>query len=172
MDQAYRIVRSNRRTLALQVLADGAVVVRAPLFSSERDISRFVEEHRLWIDRAKQKQKKRMLVHPEPDADEVERFKALACEILPEKVAYFAKIMGVTVADVRITSAKTRFGSCNAKGNICFSWRLMQYPNEAIDYVVVHELAHRIHLDHSKAFYAVVESVLPDYRERKKLLKV
>ena len=68
-------------------------------------------------------------------------------------------------------AARRRFGSCSAEGHICFSWRLMQYPPEAIDYVVVHELAHLKHMDHSDAFYALVAQYLPDHKARRALLR-
>ena len=79
--------------------------------------------------------------------------------------------MGLRPAGVTITSARTRFGSCSAKGRLCFSWRLMQYPPEAIDYVVVHELAHLVHMNHGPEFYALIERYLPDYKARRKLLR-
>ena len=79
--------------------------------------------------------------------------------------------MGVSYGTVKITSAQKRFGSCSAKNNICFSYILMQYPIEAIEYVVVHELAHTVHHDHSKAFYALIEKYMPDYKQREKLLR-
>ena len=79
--------------------------------------------------------------------------------------------MELVPAGIKITSARTRFGSCSAKNSICFSWRLMLYPPEAIDYVIVHELAHIRHHDHSPAFYALIEQYLPDWKARMKLLK-
>ena len=79
--------------------------------------------------------------------------------------------MGIKYGRITIASAKTRFGSCSSKGNISYSYRLMMYPEEAIDYVVVHELAHRIEMNHSPRFYAIVERILPDYKKRRKLLK-
>ena len=79
--------------------------------------------------------------------------------------------MGLVPAGIKITSARTRFGSCSGKNSICFSWRLMLYPPEAIDYVIVHELAHIRHHDHSLAFYALIEQYLPDWKARMKLLK-
>ena len=94
-----------------------------------------------------------------------------ARDILPGKVERFGRIMGVSPIGITITGAEKRFGSCSAKNRICFSWRLMAYPEEAIDYVVVHELAHIRHKDHSKRFYAFVEEVLPDWRERRRLLR-
>lgn len=79
--------------------------------------------------------------------------------------------MGLVPAGIKITSARTRFGSCSGKNSVCFSWRLMLYPPEAIDYVIVHELAHIRHHDHSPAFYALIEQYLPDWKVRMKLLK-
>ena len=80
--------------------------------------------------------------------------------------------MGLKYNSVRINGAKTRFGSCSAKKNISYSYRLMAYPEEAIDYVVVHELAHLVEMNHSPRFYNVIARVLPDYKARKRLLKI
>ena len=79
--------------------------------------------------------------------------------------------MGLTPTGVRITGARRRFGSCSAKNSLCFSWRLMLYPQAAVDYVVVHELAHIAHKNHGPAFYACIAAVLPDYKARIRLLK-
>ena len=79
--------------------------------------------------------------------------------------------MGVKYGRITITSAKKRFGSCSSQGNISFSYRLMLYPEAAREYVVVHELAHLKVMNHSKDFYDVVASVLPDYKNRRRLLK-
>jgi predicted metal-dependent hydrolase len=79
--------------------------------------------------------------------------------------------MGLVPTGVRITDARKRFGSCSSKNRLCFSWRLMQYPPEAIDYVVVHELAHIRHHDHSPSFWGLVEQTMPDFRRREALLR-
>ena len=79
--------------------------------------------------------------------------------------------MGVEYGTVKITSAQKRFGSCSGKNNICYSYILMQYPIEAIEYVVVHELCHLVHMDHSPAFWAEVERIMPNYRTWKKWLR-
>ena len=72
---------------------------------------------------------------------------------------------------MKITSARKRFGSCSGKNSLCFSYWLMLYPQEAVDYVIVHELAHIVHKNHSAAFYRLIGQYLPDYRERIKMLK-
>lgn len=167
----YILIRSSRRTLALEITRDLEIVVRAPQRASKREIEKFVTDHMEWIRVHYARQAARVAAHPEPTAEEIAVLKQRAREILPQKVAFFAQQMGVTPTGVRITSAQHRFGSCSAKNSLCFSWRLMRYPEAAIDYVVVHELAHIKQHNHSAAFYRVVQSVLPDYREREKLLR-
>lgn len=169
--EEYTLKRSKRKTLAVEVTRAGEVIVRAPLRMPEREILRFLSAQREWIDAHVALQKQREAAHPVPDAAEEARLKALAKEVIPPRVAHYGSIMGLAPTSVKITSAKTRFGSCSAKNGLCFSWRLMQYPMEAVDYVVVHELAHIVHKNHGKAFYALIGSVLPDYPERRKLLK-
>ena len=80
--------------------------------------------------------------------------------------------MGLKYGRISITSAKTRFGSCNSRGNIAYSYRLMLYTEAAREYVVVHELSHLLEMNHSKSFYSIVEKYMPDYKERRKLLKM
>ena len=105
--------------------------------------------------------------HPQ----EQEALRRQAKTLLPQRVAYWAGVMGVRPTGIKITSARTRFGSCSGKNSLCFSLYLMAYPSEAIEYVVVHELAHIRHKNHSPAFYAEVERYLPDWRQRQTLLK-
>ena len=167
----YTLIRAKRRTMSLQLDRDGRVVVRAPYGVKKEFIDRFVAEHEDWLNRAREKQQNRRLAHPEPTDEERKALIAQAKEYLPMRVDYWSDIMGLTPTDLKITSARTRFGSCSGKNSICFSWRLMQYPPEAIDYVVVHELAHIRHHNHSPAFYALIERYMPDWRERMKLLK-
>lgn len=167
----YRLIRSDRKTVSLEITRGGEVLVRAPKRMTQRGIDAFVSAHEDWIARAKARQQARAKAYPEPDGAEAERLKALARQILPERTAYFSEKMGLYPTDVKITSARTRFGSCSAKNSICYSWRLMQYPPEAVDYVVVHELAHIAHKNHSPAFYACVARILPDYQARRALLR-
>ncbi len=167
----YELIRSDRRTLALEVTRDGAVVVRVPRRMSKTSITRFVDSHRDWIQEKLALQQARQAQHPEPTEEERAALIARAKAELPERVAKYAAVMGLAPSGITITGARTRFGSCSGKNRICFSWRLMQYPPEAIDYVVVHELAHVVHKNHGKDFYALVESILPDWKSRKALLR-
>lgn len=101
----------------------------------------------------------------------VQVYRSLAKRLLKMKADEFAAIMGVTPAAVKITGAKTRWGSCSGKNNICFSWRLVMAETDVIDYVVIHELAHLKELNHSPRFWAIVQGVMPDYKERVRKLK-
>lgn len=167
----YEIIYSKRKSLALQITRECKIIVRAPLRASKKDISEFVSKHRDWILSHLELMSSHNKRYPEPSEDEYNELMEKAKAILPERVKHFSKIMGVSPLGVSINRAKTRFGSCSSKGKINFSCRLMRYPNEAIDYVVVHELAHLKFLNHSKSFWAFVEKFMPDYKERKKLLK-
>lgn len=167
----FRVIRSNRRTMSIEVTRAQEVIVRAPQRAPEAQIEQFVRAHEEWIVRAIARQGARAAAYPEPDAAEAARLRTLAKSYLPARTAHFAAIMGVQPRGVRITSARTRFGSCSADDHICYSWHLMRYPPEAIDYVVVHELAHILHKNHSREFYACVAQYLPDYQARRALLR-
>ena len=84
--------------------------------------------------------------------------------IFSERVEYFAEAMGVTPIAVKVTNARTRWGSCSSKGSINLSWRLIMARGELIDYVVVHELAHLSEMNHSDRFWKIVGQYMPDYR--------
>ncbi len=98
-------------------------------------------------------------------------YKRYAEKIIKEKVTHFSKIMGASPLSVKINSANTRWGSCSGKNSLNFSWKLILADEAAIDYVVVHELAHTFEHNHSTAFWAIVEQYIPDYRNRRKLLE-
>lgn len=167
----YKVVRSRRRSVALEIQKDGSLLVRAPFWMGDREIEKFVLGHSEWIQKKLQereeRQKRLPRISPEMELPLRERAK----KELPILVERYSKKMGVQPSRVTVTGAEKRFGSCSSKNAICFSWRLMAYPQPAIEYVVVHELAHILHHNHSKAFYRVVEQVLPDYKEREKLLR-
>ena len=102
----------------------------------------------------------------------VQIYKNTAKLIVKNKVSGYAKCMNVSPAAVKITSAKTRWGSCSGKNSISFSWRLVMADDDVIDYVVVHELAHIREHNHSPRFWAAVEGVFPDYKDRQSKLKL
>ena len=167
----YELIRSDRRTMSVEVDSSGYVLVRAPRLMPKWRIEAFVAERRDWIERAKARQAQRQAKLPDIREEDKPLYVKRAKAILPGKIEYYAKRMGVQPTGLTITSAKTRFGSCSGRNRLSFSWRLMAYPEAAIDYVVVHELAHIKYKDHSREFYALIASVLPDYRHRIRLLK-
>lgn len=167
----YKRVECRGKTLSLHIDETLQVIVRAPRWVPKAEVDRFVRAHESWIQKATERQRRRNEQEAQLTEKRITELKALAKAELPRRTAYFAKIMGVTPKSVKITSAKKRFGSCSGQNGICYSWRLMLYPSEAIDYVVVHELAHIRQKNHSPAFYKEVAKILPDYKARAKLLK-
>jgi len=116
-------------------------------------------------------------VPPDLDGGEIKRavillYRAIARDVLSERAGHFASLMGVIPAGIKITGAKTRWGSCSGKNSINFSWRLVMADDDVIDYVVAHELAHIREHNHSTRFWAVVESTLPDYADSRRKLKL
>ena len=163
----YELIRSDRRSLSLAV-RDGRPLVRAPRRLAKREIDRFVAAHEDWI---KAQLERARPIQAEISPEEEKRLRNAAREYLPGRVEYYGGLMGLRPAGITITGARTRFGSCSSKRRISFSFRLMQSPPEAIDYVVVHELAHLRHMNHSPQFYALIEQYMPDYKARRALLK-
>ncbi len=166
----YRLIRADRKTMSLKIGKDNVPIVKAPFMMPDSKINTFVEKNAQWIEKQLEKQ----TLHNRFEKVISENETALrqrAIETLPIKVNDFSRIMNLFPSAVKITSAKSRFGSCNGNNSLCFSWRLMAYPDEAINYVVVHELAHIKYKDHSKRFYALIERYMPDYKIKRALLK-
>ena len=168
---SYTLIRSQRRSISLEINRDLQIIIRAPLNMNESDIEKFFAEKQQWLIKHYAIQQERVMARPEPTEEQVQELIKRAKIHIPKRVDYFSRLMGLYPQAVTITGARTRFGSCSGKNRICFSWRVMQYPSQAIDYVVVHELAHIKHKNHSKEFYSLIEKYLPDYKEREKLLK-
>lgn len=156
--------------MSLEVTLKGTLVVHAPLKMSEKTIDEFVNKYSAWAEEKLKIAKKRADKNNEITANE-EFLRESAKSIIPILVEKYSEIMGLKPTSVKITSAERRFGSCSAKNGLCFSYRLMAYPKEAVEYVVVHELAHIKHHNHSKAFYNLIERYMPDYKNRQKMLK-
>lgn len=162
-----RIIWSKRKTLALCINRQGEPEVRAPYGCPQAVIERFIVKNQGWLEKRLQEHQEQKQYTPQ----EIEALRRRAKEYLPLRVAYYAAQMGVAPTAVRITSARTRYGSCSGKNSINFSLYLMEKSDRAIDYVVVHELAHIKQHNHSPAFYKEIEKILPDYKERIKELK-
>ena len=170
------VIRSNRKTVAIQVNSDLSVTVRAPRSASEKDIEEILKKKEAGISKHIEKIKEAKERFEAEPTEKLTREKVIALaeealKVIPERVEYFAKVIGVTYGKITIRNQKTRWGSCSSKGNLNFNCLLMLAPPEVLDYVVVHELCHRRQMNHSKAFWLEVEKVLPDYKEARKWLK-
>lgn len=170
---SVRVIRSRRRSIALEITPAGDVLVRAPQRMPEKDIRRFVQDKQDWILTHLDKVRRRQAQHTEPPLTEpdIRSLAQQALEVLPPRVDYFAEKVGVTYGNITVRNQKTRWGSCSSRGNLNFNCLLMLTPPEVQDYVVVHELCHRLEMNHSPRFWAQVEWVLPDYRRHRQWLK-
>lgn len=176
-----KIIRSNRKTLAIQINPDLSVTVRAPMYAPQSDIERILIEKESWIQKhiekiREQEAKKKEIQGESVESEyltneEIKKLADKALQHIPKRVSYYAKQIGVTYGKITIRNQKTRWGSCSGKGNLNFNCLLMLTPPEVIDYVIVHELCHRKEMNHSGAFRAEVEKVIPDYKEQVKWLK-
>ena len=168
------IIRSRRKTMSAEIAADGHVVVRAPMKLANKEIVRFLTEKSAVIEKHVRKRlaENEQLAETRPFTPaEIRKMADIAVEIIPRRVAYFAELMGVKYNRVTIRSQKTRWGSCTTGNNLNFNCLLVMTPPEVLDSVVVHELCHILHHDHSKAFYAAVYKVFPEYGRCDKWLK-
>lgn len=172
------VLYSARKTLGLEVTGDLRVLARVPGRTTDRQIRAFIEERKTWIVEKYLIQRERaMKKRSAPKADyegnpELEKvYRKKARELIEARAAYFSALMGVDYGRISIRGQKRRWGSCSGAGNLNFNWKLVLMPPEILDYVVVHELAHRKEMNHSPRFWAEVEKILPDYKARRKWLK-
>lgn len=169
-----QLIRSRRKTLALQIAEDGHLIIRVPMKCPESEIASFIDKHRSWIEKHSEKvrQTYAMAQQLEPfSAQDIRSMAERAAEIIPQRVRFYAEKLGVTYGKITIRAQKTKWGSCTSKGNLSFNCLLMEAPPEVLDSIVVHELCHRIHMDHSKLFYSKVYSIFPDYDKCSSWLK-
>lgn len=170
------VIRSKRKTLAIEIRPDMRVVVRAPEKIPQNEIMKFVEEKQNWIKKHlvqmyfKAEEIKKQKKEPALTNADIEKLCQKALSVIPDKVKYYAEIMGVTYGRITIRNQKTRWGSCSSKGNLNFNCLLMLMPDKVLDYVVVHELCHLKQMNHSKKFWKEVERYMPDYQNYKKWL--
>ena len=172
-----QVIRSARKSIGLEIKAGGEVFARIPARLSDRELKRFLQEHKGWIfDKLRlsreRKENRKSVEAPrmeEMTAAEIARMK----ERFLERVRHYSGLMGITFGRITVRNQKTRWGSCSEKGNLNFNYLLYFLPKELLDYVVVHELAHRRHMNHSGEFWAEVGKYFPEYKEcRKKLKKI
>ena len=161
----YKIKRSNRKTISLELTPEG-LLVRAPLRASLEEIEKVIHKHRRWIDSHMQRLEKELEEASSAGMLSQQDLRDLARqarEYLPGRVAFYEPLIGVRAGRITIRTQKSRWGSCSAKGNLNFNCLLMLTPPEVIDSVVVHELCHLLEMNHSDRFYRQVLRVFPDY---------
>lgn len=174
MNYTTEIIKSRRKSIGFEIKEAGRLIVRAPFSMSRNQILREIELHRNWIDKHMQIMQERENGReklPKFSYEEVEEMAKEALAEIPPRVKEYAAVLGVSYGRITIRNQKSRWGSCSAKGNLNFNCLLVKAPEEVRDYVIVHELCHRIEMNHSAQFWKLVESVLPDYKERRKWLK-
>ena len=173
MDIDVSIIRSKRKTVAIQVKA-GQIIVKAPLQMKTTEIQELLEQKKEWIDKhlalAEEENKLTSEIKPYT-MEEINKLADKAVKVIPERVKHYAPLIGVDYGRITIRNQRSRWGSCSSKGNLNFNCLLMEMPDEIIDSVVVHELCHLTHMNHSKEFWKLVESVIPDYKLKRKWLK-
>ena len=168
-----QIIRSSRRSMGLQVKADGTVCARVPMQVMDYAVQEFIEGHADWLF------KKRKLVLSKDNRPDIVYLPEVTEEsdreriqtFIEEKVSYYASVMGVSYGRITMRNQKTRWGSCSSVGNLNYNWKLVLMPPGVLDYVVVHELAHRREMNHSAAFWKVVATWMPDYKKYRKWLR-
>lgn len=166
----YTILRSLRKTIAIQIVPPGQVLVRCPLRMSQREIQQFVDSKQKWIhghlDRIAQNP-----ALPPFSENELKEMVQWAKETLPERVSFWASRVGVDYGRITVRRQHSRWGSCSSKGNLNFNCLLALVPETVLDYIIVHELCHRKHMNHTPAFWAEVARFLPDYETARSWLK-
>lgn len=172
-DPATRLIRARRKTLSIRITQEGDLEIRAPLGMPKGEIEAFLKEKAQWIETHRAKVLAEYAQGQEAPLGE-EEILTLAEQMrqgLPEKLNRHAASMGVTFGRVTIRCQQTRWGSCSSRGNLNFNCLLMLAPEEVLDYVVVHELAHRKQMNHSALFWQEVERECPDYKKSLRWLK-
>ncbi len=160
------VSRSRRKTLSVRISQEGTVLVSAPLRLPEAEIRRFLTEKAARIRQLlaeRQAENDRLAEIPPLTFAEIEQLADRALRVIPDRVRYYAQKLGVTYGKITVRNQKSRWGSCSADGSLNFNCLLMLAPPEVLDSVIVHELCHRLEMNHSKAFYAAVYRVFPDY---------
>lgn len=169
----YELIRSNRRSISLEVRGDGSLLVRAPRGLSVAEVRQFVQSKTEWI-----REKQALVARGEREwggavlsPAELAQLKIAAQSDLAGRLAYWAPRVGVAPGRLTIRTQHTRWGSCSANGAISLNALLMLAPEKVRDYVVVHELCHMKEMNHSSRFWAEVARVLPTYAQERDWLK-
>lgn len=216
----FECIRSNRKSIGIEIKGDGKVIVRAPKHVSDKFIRECVTSREEWILKKQAIFQERMVNSPPIQYIEGEFFMFLgekyplkfrtdvtnkkckiyldeghliyengarttqaiqnqlemwyrytAQEVVEDRIRYYLKYFAVKPAYIKVKTQKKRWGSCSSKRHLLFNWNLIKAPLEVLDYIVVHEMSHMVHMNHSKKFWGVVESIMPNYKAHADWLK-
>lgn len=171
---------SDRKSISIQIKEDATVHVRVPFYTGPGAARRFIEEKREWIRINHQKMRSRLAENAELMLSPVQqkqteilkkRFLNAAKTYFPRRCTELQKLTGGVYDKISIRNQKTRWGSCSQTGTLSFNYRLMMAPPQVSDYVIVHELCHLTHMNHSDAFWKKVADVMPDYAVHRRWLR-
>lgn len=166
------VIRSKRKSISIEVKA-GKVIVRAPLKMRDKEIDKFLKLKKNWIDKHLQifAERQKILKNLKPyTEEELKEIVSEAKRIIPERAEIYAKKIGVDYNRITIRKQHKRWESCSSLGNLNFNCLLVLLPEEVLDSVIVHELCHRKHMNHSAKFYAEVDKAFPEYKKWHKWL--
>lgn len=170
----YKLIRSKRKSISLQVDREAQVIVRAPYWVPKWQIEQFVSSKTDWINKHIESAHKRAdgeevrrILTPE----EYSRIHRKAKLAISNRVEYLSTIVGVTYNKISIRNQKNRWGSCSIDGNLNFHMMLLLMPDEIRDYVIIHELCHRKHMNHSTEFWNEVSKYDPEFKLHRKWLR-
>jgi len=166
-----RFVRVRRaRRYVLRIRPDGTLRVAVPPFGSLAEATSFVRSQREWIER--QRARALRAAAAQPPAEEIRALKGRAARELPARLLALAAQHGFAVSRVTLRAQRTLWGSCSRRrASISINWRLVRMPEDVRDYILLHELAHLRHADHSRKFWALVETICPTFRETHRWLR-
>lgn len=173
-EMSYTVTRSRRKSVGIRLRPDGSFAVSAPLFMPEKELQKVLCSKLSWMRKAQKNAAENAKKAAEAgtlSAEEIKELAERALQVVPARVRYFAPLVGVSYGRITIRNQVSRWGSCSSAGNLNFNCLLMLAPSEVLDAVIVHELCHRKHMDHSEAFYAEVRRVYPSYDKWQRWLK-
>lgn len=170
--ESMKITKSKRKSISIKVTDDGLVVVRAPKRVSEAYINSFIKKSSKWIDKKLEAVgvQNTKLKEYKFSKNEISRLKKKAKLVIKTRLDEISEQIGIEYNNFRLSGAKKRWGSCSSKKTISINWRLIFAPPDIIDYVITHELAHLKHMNHSKRFWKLVETYIPNYKDKRKWL--
>lgn len=160
----FNVIRSKRKSISLRLLSPDEGQIRAPLNMPQREIEVFVRARQPWIDARVRELERRASLAPFGE-EELKSIKKRAQRELLPALRLRAAQMGVEAGKISFRFQKGRFGSCSSRGNISLNCLLVLMPPALMDYVIVHELCHIRHPDHSPAFWNEVAKYCPDYKK-------